>query len=259
MTTAALSHVNVLGTKVAALNRETAAGQIDRWICQGDTGRHVCVTGVHGVMESFRSADIRRAHNSADACAPDGMPMTWVGRVRGHRTMNRVYGPDLMLDLLELSAEKEYSNFFYGGAEGVADDLKTRMERRFPGLNVVGTHCPPFRPLEPDEKTELITDVNRVAPHIFWVGLSTPKQELFMNEFCAELKANVMIGVGAAFDFHTGRVRQAPRWMMRAGLEWFFRLCMEPRRLGPRYLRNNPAFIWHILLQETGIRRYPLD
>jgi N-acetylglucosaminyldiphosphoundecaprenol N-acetyl-beta-D-mannosaminyltransferase len=173
--------------------------------------------------------------------------------------MDRVYGPDLMLALLELSAKKGYSHFFYGGAEGVAEELKARMGRRFPGLNVVGTHCPPFRPLEPDEKDRLIEKVDGLAPNFFWVGLSTPKQELFMTEFHERLNANVMLGVGAAFDFHTGRVRQAPRWMMRAGLEWFFRLCTEPRRLGPRYLRNNPAFIWHMLLQGTGVRTYPID
>jgi N-acetylglucosaminyldiphosphoundecaprenol N-acetyl-beta-D-mannosaminyltransferase len=259
MTTAALPTVNVLGTRVAALNMESAVDRIDRWIAQGESGRYVCVTGVHGVMESRRRPEVRLAHNSADACVPDGMPMTWVGRLRGHRTMNRVYGPDLMVELLGLSAKKGYSNFFFGGAEGVADDLKTRMVEKFPGLNVVGTYCPPFRPLRPDERDRLIAQVERVAPNIFWIGLSTPKQELFMHEYFGKLNATVMIGVGAAFDFHTDRVRQAPRWMMRAGLEWLFRFFTEPRRLGPRYLRNNPAFIWHILLQEAGVRRYPLD
>ncbi|MFC2144333.1 WecB/TagA/CpsF family glycosyltransferase [Acidobacteriota bacterium] len=259
MTTDAPHNVNVLGTKVAALNMKSAVAEIDRWVSNGDIGRYVCVTGVHGVMEGFRRPEVRRAHNSADACVPDGMPMTWVGRWRGHRMMNRVYGPDLMLELLQLSVQKNYSHFFYGGAEGVAVELKGRMEEKFPGLKVAGTFCPPFRPLDDGEKAQLIAEVNRLAPNIFWVGLSTPKQELFMNEFCGDLKANVMIGVGAAFDFHTGRVRQAPRWVMRAGLEWLFRLCMEPRRLGPRYLRNNPAFVYNIILQETGIRDYPLD
>ena len=257
MTDNHVPHVNVLGTRIAAFNLETAVDQIDTWLSQDDTGRYVCVTGVHGVMESLRNPEVCRAHNSASACVRDGMPMTWVGRFRGHSAMNRVYGPDLMLSLLSLSAQKGYSNFFYGGAEGVADELKFRMEEKFPGLIVAGTYCPPFRPLNAEEKSQVTADINRQQPDLLWVGLSTPKQELFMEEFHNELDTKVMIGVGAAFDFHTGRVPQAPRWMMRAGLEWFFRLCMEPRRLGPRYLRNNPAFLWHIFLQQTRIRHYP--
>jgi N-acetylglucosaminyldiphosphoundecaprenol N-acetyl-beta-D-mannosaminyltransferase len=258
MTAEPLPRVNVLGIGVSALNMDTAVDHIRQWLSDKATGRYLCVTGVHGVMESLRNPEVRQAHNSASACVPDGMPMTWVGRLRGHRDMDRVYGPDLMLALLELSARGGFRNYFYGGAEGVADDLALRMTRRFPGLNVVGTHCPPFRPLTADERRNLVADVNRLQPDLMWVGLSTPKQELFMSEFHTMLECKVMIGVGAAFDFHTGRLRQAPRWMMRNGLEWFFRLCVEPRRLGPRYLRNNPAFVWHMFLQQTGIRRYPL-
>jgi N-acetylglucosaminyldiphosphoundecaprenol N-acetyl-beta-D-mannosaminyltransferase len=258
MTAEPLPRVNVLGTGVSALNMRTAVDHVSRWLSDTATGRYLCVTGVHGVMEGLRSPEVRQAHNSASACVPDGMPMTWVGRLRGHRDMDRVYGPDLMLALLELSAREGFRNYFYGGAEGVADDLKLRMTRRFPGLKVVGTHCPPFRPLTADEQRDLVSDVNRLEPDLMWIGLSTPKQELFMSEFHTLLRCKVMIGVGAAFDFHTGRLRQAPRWMMRHGLEWFFRLCVEPRRLGPRYLRNNPAFVWHMLLQQTGIRRYTL-
>jgi N-acetylglucosaminyldiphosphoundecaprenol N-acetyl-beta-D-mannosaminyltransferase len=184
------------------------------------------------------------------------MPMTWVGRLKGHREINRVYGPDLMLRLLELSSQRGYTNFFYGGVEGVADQLAERMQSKFPGLNIVGTYCPPFRPLLEPEKRQLIDEVNRVKPDFIWVGLSTPKQELFMSEYRSLLEAKVMLGVGAAFDFHTGRVRQAPRWMMRSGLEWLFRLLMEPRRLGPRYFRSNPAFVWHITKQLFFGRKY---
>jgi len=211
------------------------------------------------VMESLRNPEIQMAHNSATACVPDGMPMTWMGRIYGHKSMNRVYGPDLMLALLELSAERGYANFFYGGAEGVAEELRTRMRENFPGLTVVGTYCPPFRPLKPEEKIEVIDIINDCRPDLLWVGLSTPKQELFMAEFHDQLQCKVMLGVGAAFDFHTGRIRQAPRWMMRAGLEWFFRMCQEPRRLGPRYLRNNPIFLWNVVLQLTKARQFPTE
>jgi len=257
MTSDRIRHVHVLGTKIAAFNMDRAVGQICEWLDGPEIGRYVCVSGVHGVMEGFRDENIKRAHNSADACVPDGMPMTWIGRWYGHKSMDRVYGPDLMLRMLEVSAERGYTNYFYGGAPGVAEALTSRMERRFPGLEVVGTFCPPFRPLQPSEQRDVVDHVNSVEPDLLWVGLSTPKQELFMADFHGALTTKVMLGVGAAFDFHTGTVPQAPRWMMRAGLEWFFRLCMEPRRLGPRYLRNNPAFIWNILLQIAGLRHYP--
>ena len=254
-----IRYLNVLGTRLAALNMEMAVDLISSWVEADKRGRYVCVTGVHGVMEGFRCSSIRQAHNSADACVPDGMPMTWIGRIRGHRSMDRVYGPDLMLELLALSARKGYTSYFLGGAEGVAEELRVRMTAQFPGLRVSGTFCPPFRPLAPEEEERVIADINRVHPDLMWIGLSTPKQELLMADFRDRVDCKVMLGVGAAFDFHTGRVRQAPRWMMRAGLEWFFRLCMEPRRLGPRYLRNNPVFMWHIFLQLTGIRDYPVD
>ena len=251
--------INVLGTAVDALNLDEAVDNICQWMDDETTGRYVCVTDVHCIMQSYRRPEVRDAYNSASLCVPDGMPLTWVGRARGQRTMGRVYGPDLMLRLLEVSAQKGYTNFFYGGADGVAEDLKRRMTLRFPDLEVVGTYCPPFQPLTIEGKEELISIVNDLRPDFLWIGLGAPKQELFMREFHENLDAKVMIGVGAAFDFHTGRVRQAPRWMMGAGLEWFFRLCMEPRRLAPRYFRNNPAFIWHVFLQLSGIRKYPTE
>ncbi|HQP88206.1 MAG TPA: WecB/TagA/CpsF family glycosyltransferase [Thermoanaerobaculia bacterium] len=251
--------VNALGTRVAALNLDEAVRLVGTWLREDATGRYVCATDVHCIMESYRRPEVRRAYNSADLCVPDGMPLTWLGRLRGNCTMNRVYGPDLMLRLLRLSAESGITNFFLGGDEGVADELSRRMTLRFPGLRTVGTHTPPFRPLLPREKDNLIQQINALQPDLIWVGLGAPKQDLFMFEFHQALNSKVMIGVGAAFDFHTGRIRQAPRWMMPLGLEWFFRLCVEPRRLGPRYLRNNPSFLWHIFLQETGIRHYPLD
>jgi N-acetylglucosaminyldiphosphoundecaprenol N-acetyl-beta-D-mannosaminyltransferase len=259
MTSLRKPRINVVGTTIDALNLDEAVDEICRWMDDESTGRYVCVTDVHCIMQSYRRPDVRTAYNSASLCVPDGMPLTWFGWVRGHRTMGRVYGPDLMLRLLEVSAREGYTNFFCGGAEGVAEDLERRATRRFPNLRVVGTYCPPFRPLTQREREEFISTVNDLQPDFLWVGLGAPKQDLFMKEFHQLLTAKVMIGVGAAFDFHTGRLRQAPRWMMKAGLEWFFRLCMEPRRLAPRYFRNNPAFIWHVFLQLSGLRKYPTD
>jgi N-acetylglucosaminyldiphosphoundecaprenol N-acetyl-beta-D-mannosaminyltransferase len=229
---------------------------LQQWIGEPATARYVCVTGVHGIMESKRDPGIRKIHNNADLVVPDGMPLVWVGRRRGYQTMRRVYGPDLMLAVLERAADVGWTNYFYGGKEGVAEELRERMVRSYPALKVVGTFCPPFRPLTHDEESGVLEEIGRLRPDLLWVGLSTPKQESLMSHWSAcGIASKVMLGVGAAFDFHTGRVPQAPGWMQRNGLEWFFRLCTEPRRLGPRYLRNNPAFLWALVREALRRKR----
>lgn len=250
--------LNVLGTQIGVINLLGAVNLLETWINSPQVGRYVCVTGVHGVMEGLRDPRVRTIHNRADAVMPDGMPLTWLGWCHGYRDMNRVYGPDLMLAMLEVSAQKGYTNYFYGGKGGVVDDLARRMSVRFPGLRVVGTYSPPFGPLSLAEEAFILSEINMVKPDFLWIGLSTPKQEIQMAGFSGKVQAKVMIGVGAAFDFHTGRVRQAPFWIQRAGLEWLFRLCMEPRRLAGRYLRNNPLFLFNVVLQMTGLRSYPV-
>jgi N-acetylglucosaminyldiphosphoundecaprenol N-acetyl-beta-D-mannosaminyltransferase len=187
------------------------------------------------------------------------MPLVWAGRLQGRKEMSRVYGPDLMLAALELSERKGYRQFFYGGANGTAEALRQRLLRRFPKLQIVGTFEPPFRPLNRDEEAKLKGQVQAGRPDIMWIGLSTPKQEKFMAEYLGRLEVTLMAGVGAAFDIHAGRVRQAPVWMRRGGLEWLFRLCCEPRRLWKRYLKNNPLFLLRIFCQWTGLRKYPLN
>jgi N-acetylglucosaminyldiphosphoundecaprenol N-acetyl-beta-D-mannosaminyltransferase len=221
---------------------------IDGWITSGDR-QYVCVTGVHGVMESQRDASLRQIHNAAGLVTPDGMPLVWLSRWRGFRNTTRVYGPDLMLAVCERSLAAGYRHFFYGGDEGVSERLVRRLEKRFPGLIVAGTYSPPFRPMTPEEGEDVVRRINDAKPDIVWVGLSTPKQERWMAEFVNRLTASVLIGVGAAFDFNAGVKRQAPLWMQRSGLEWLFRLASEPRRLGRRYLVNNPSFVWLTLLQ----------
>jgi len=149
-------------------------------------------------------------------------------------------------------------HFFFGGVPGVAPLLAERLAARFPGLAVAGAATPPFRPLDTPETDAFRAEITRTRPDVIWIGLGTPKQELFMAAHAAGLDAGVLVGVGAAFDFHSGRVRQAPRWMQRGGLEWLFRLATEPRRLGARYLVTNPLFVFHVLAQLTGLRAYPL-
>ncbi len=254
-TTSRVPRANVLGVGVGAINLTQATQLILEAVRQNRKG-YVAVTGVHGVSEAQADIEFRRILNSAFLNTPDGMPLCWVGRFQGFKAMDRVYGPDLMLELCAASTDGSVRHFLYGGEPGVAEALRSSLESRFPGLCVCGTHSPPFRPLNHEEEADLVRQMERLRPDIFWVGLSTPKQERFMAAYLEKLPVRIMIGVGAAFDMHSGRVRQAPYWMQRSGLEWFFRLTQEPRRLWKRYLINNPLFVARILAQFTGLKRY---
>jgi N-acetylglucosaminyldiphosphoundecaprenol N-acetyl-beta-D-mannosaminyltransferase len=248
--------INVLGVGISVLNLRTALAVIADAVSARRQG-YICVTGVHGVMEAQDDAAFKKTLNAAFLCTPDGMPMVWAGKLCGEREMSRVYGPDLMLDVCAWSETSGAKHFFYGGADGVAELLVQKLKAKFPKLQVVGASTPPFRALNETEVENLQAQVAAARPDIFWVGLSTPKQENFMAEFLPKLDATLMIGVGAAFDFHSGRVRQAPRWMQRSGLEWLYRLGSEPRRLAKRYFRNNPRFVWNFLGQLTGVKKFP--
>jgi N-acetylglucosaminyldiphosphoundecaprenol N-acetyl-beta-D-mannosaminyltransferase len=183
------------------------------------------------------------------------MPLVWLGP----RGVERVYGPDLMLAVCDAGRAIGLRHYFYGGSPDVAQTLAQNLELRFPGLVIASTFTPPFRELNTSEFAALQADVARTRPDVIWVGLSTPKQERFMAAHAESLQTGLLIGVGAAFDFHSGRIRQAPRWIQRSGFEWLFRLCMEPRRLGPRYLKTNPLFLLRIAAQVTGLKKYPVD
>ena len=250
--------VNVLGVGISVLNLPSALAEISAAVRERRKG-YICVTGVHGVMEAQADENFKRILNGAFLCTPDGMPMVWAGKFAGHREMRRVYGPDLMLDVCAWSETSGAKHFFYGGTDGVAELLVQKLKVKFPKLIVAGTFTPPFRALNEIEVKNLQAQVAAAQPDIFWVGLSTPKQEKFMAEFLPKLDATLMIGVGAAFDFHSGRVKQAPRWMQRSGLEWLFRLGSEPRRLAKRYFRNNPLFILKFFAQLAGLKKYPLS
>jgi N-acetylglucosaminyldiphosphoundecaprenol N-acetyl-beta-D-mannosaminyltransferase len=246
----------VVGVGIDAVDPARALEAIEGWIARGERG-YVCVCNVHVVMESRRDDGLRRIVNTASLAVPDGVPLVWVGRLKGHSGVRRVYGPDLTLLLCERAAQRGYRCFFYGGAPGVAEQLAETLRRRFPALKVVGAEAPPFRPLTAEEDAEAVARINAAAPDLVFVGLGCPKQERWMGTHRDRLQAAGLLGVGAAFDFHTGRVRQAPRWMMRAGLEWLYRLGQEPRRLWHRYLVYNPLFVLAVALELLGLRRYP--
>jgi N-acetylglucosaminyldiphosphoundecaprenol N-acetyl-beta-D-mannosaminyltransferase len=253
-----LGRVNILGVGVSAINMEQALNAIERWIVQRQP-HYVCVTGVHGIVESQGNNSLRRVHNAAGLVTPDGMPLVWLARFHGRNHVERVYGPDLMLALCDRSISKGYKHFLYGGAESVPERLANSLKQRYPELQIVGSYSPPFRPLTNEEDKQTVQAINEANPDVVWIGLSTPKQERWMAEHIGRLTAPVLIGVGAAFDFHSGLKRQAPRWMQRSGLEWLFRLATEPRRLWRRYLVNNPLFTLLVLQQALRVRRYSLD
>jgi len=248
-----LPRVNVLGVGIHAIDMDTALRESERLLA-GDCKGYVCVTGVHGVMESQDDPALRAILNQAFLCVPDGMPTVWVGKLQGFRNMRRVYGPDFMLDMCRRSQVRGYRHFLYGGAPGVVELLKARLEIQMPWLNIVGTYAPPFGPLSSTEEFEVMNRVAQARPDILWVGLSTPKQEWFMAEYCGRLEVKLMVAVGAAFDLHAGLRRDAPPWMKSCGLQWLHRLGQEPLRLAPRYLKQNPRFVWHMCRHMTRWR-----
>lgn len=248
---------NVLGVGISAVNIPTAVEIVKGWISRREPN-YVCVTGVHGVMESQKDENLKAIHNRAGLVVPDGMPMVWLSRLAGFGSVDRVYGPDLMLALCAASEQSGVRHYFYGGKDGVPEMLAERLSTVFPRLQVAGMLSPPFRPLGEREDAEIVDRINGASPDIVWIGLSTPKQERWMSAHLGRITAPAMIGVGAAFDFHAGLKRQAPHWMQRSGLEWLFRMLTEPRRLAGRYLANNPRFVWRIALQLVGLRAYVL-
>ncbi|HKT10618.1 MAG TPA: WecB/TagA/CpsF family glycosyltransferase [Terriglobia bacterium] len=244
----------VLGVPVNAIQIPGAIAAMEEWVRERAGTHFVTVTGMHGVVEAQHQPGFKNILNSADLVVPDGMPLVWIGRRHGYNMPRRVYGPELMETFFKTTG-KRYSHFFYGGADGVADLLAARMRNRY-GIRVAGVYSPPFRSLTVEEEGQIADMIQEAAPDVLWVGLSTPKQEQWMWAFHDKVDVPVMVGVGAAFDFHTGRVRQAPVWMREHGLEWFFRLVSEPRRLWRRYLIYGSQFVWNVNLEFLKLRKF---
>jgi N-acetylglucosaminyldiphosphoundecaprenol N-acetyl-beta-D-mannosaminyltransferase len=247
--------VNILGVRVHATNMDRALLWIEAALARGDKG-YVCVTGVQGIMEAQSDSNLKGIINRSVLTIPDGRPTVWVGWMRGLFEMRQVTGPDMMLRIFALSAEKGYTHFFYGGNTGIAEQLKDAMTERFPGVKVLGTYTPPFRPLNAEEQAELVRTIAELKPDFFWVGLSTPKQEKFMYQLISKLDTRLMLGVGAAFDIHTGRIKDAPYWMKFAGVQWMHRIYQDPSRLWRRYCVNNPKFVYHLMREFLGLEKY---
>lgn len=240
----------VLGVEVDAAE---FAKTLERVLRAPETGERLAIhfATVHSLVEAHDQNEVRDAL-ATGIVEPDGMPLVWIGKVAG-RSVERVCGPDFMPALIEQGIPLGRRHFFYGGAEGVPETIAERLMERFPGLQVAGTFSPPFRPLTNEERDAVIQRINEADPDYVWVGLGTPKQDLWLAENRPRLNASALLAVGAAFDLLAGRRRRAPRWMQRTGTEWIYRLATEPRRLWARYTLVNARFVG--LLLRDRLRR----
>jgi N-acetylglucosaminyldiphosphoundecaprenol N-acetyl-beta-D-mannosaminyltransferase len=241
------SHYNVLGTNVSITNLRKSVALIEEWSIAREA-RTVCFRDVHGIVKALDDPELASAHRGASLVAPDGMPIVWIGRLKGH-VLGRTYGPDVMAAVMARSVEVGLSHYLYGGKEGVAEKLKTNMTALYGSINFAGVETPPFHDLDAGELLELANRIKASGATTLWIGISSPRQEKLMARLTQHLNLPIL-AVGAAFDFHSDTVRQAPRWLRNIGFEWAFRLASEPKRLASRYLTSIPKFLYLILKSE---------
>lgn len=242
-----ISSVNILGIPLYAGTLSSAVNLVINRCCEVSISKNlrISATGAHGLVTSYKIQSFKRTLSTCYLNLPDGMPGVWIGRLKGQRQMQRCYGPDFFELLIKRSAEYKINHFFCGGKSGIAEKLRQVCQDKMHNTNIRGTYCPPFRTMTDNELQELGKHIDSCNTDILWIGLSTPKQELFAEKIAQFTNVRFIISVGAAFDFHTGNVIQAPKILQRSGLEWFFRLCMEPKRLFRRYSKIVPLFIFY--------------
>jgi N-acetylglucosaminyldiphosphoundecaprenol N-acetyl-beta-D-mannosaminyltransferase len=245
---------SVLGVRVNAVQIPEVIRLFEGWIAERSQSRFVAVCNVHMVMEAQSNPQFLAMLNSSGLTVPDGKPLTWLGRHRGFDLNRRVYGPDLFQDFLAATRTRGYRHFFYGGRAEVTERMVEIVRERYPGTEIAGYYAPPFRPLTPQEDAHVIDLIRESRADILWVGLGCPKQEIWMYEHRERLNVPVMIGVGQAFNIVAGSLKQAPAWMRENGLEWLFRLLLEPRRLWRRYLLYNARFLFCIARELLGYK-----
>ncbi|MBU1862629.1 MAG: WecB/TagA/CpsF family glycosyltransferase [Candidatus Omnitrophica bacterium] len=244
-----ITKVDILGTRICVLTMEKTINLIETFIQTG--GHHyVCICPVSTIVACKQDDELRTIVNTADLATPDGMPLVWLIRLKTNEKVDRVYGPDLMVDFMNATNTKKYSHFFFGGKQDVPEKMAKKFTNMFSGLRIAGCYSPPFRSLSNEEENKEIEMINNATPDIVWVGIGSPKQEKWMKKNVSKLNAAVIIGVGAAFDFHSGVKKQAPLWLRNIGMEWFFRLLTEPLRLWRRYLVGNTLFVYWLIKEQ---------
>jgi N-acetylglucosaminyldiphosphoundecaprenol N-acetyl-beta-D-mannosaminyltransferase len=243
---------NILGVNIAAINMEWLLNFLNSKIKShfGNllTGDYICVSNVHTTVISYEESSYCKIQNGGLMAIPDGNPLSIVGRIRGHKDMDRITGPSLMAELFKVSVEKGYRHYFYGSKEETLDKLYTALKKTYPGIQVSGMYSPPFRSLTVDEDKAIVKRINETKADFVWVGLGAPKQEKWMAEHLGRVNG-LMIGVGAGFDYFAGNIQRAPEWMQKCSLEWLYRLVQEPRRLFFRYLSTNTIFILQAIIK----------
>jgi len=245
----------LLGIPVSMIDYDGAIAVMDELVASRRRG-YVCAAPVHALMVARDDPEMREALRGSTLVVPDGMPLVWAANLLGEHLRDRVYGPELMLRYSDRCAEKGHRVWLYGGRDqGSLVQLALSMRRRHPGISIVGGYSPPFRPLTEEEEDTIVEQINQAKPDVLWVGIGVPKQEKWMARMRERLDVPVMCGVGAAFDFHAGRISMAPSWMQDRGLEWIYRIVQEPKRLLPRYLYTNPRFVLAFARQYVAQKR----
>ena len=239
------NYLNFFGTKISVTNKNELLMHIDQ-LKNKEQASYVTFSNVHVIVTGYHDHDLKEAVNSADIASPDGMPLVVAGRHKKF-DIERCTGPDTMEDLFRIGNEKGYSHYFYGSTEETLEKLSINLLDKYPGNQVVGRCAPPFRPLSVEEDMLIMDEINDLSPDFVWIGLGAPKQEIWMYKHKDRLNRGVMLGVGAAFDFHAELKKRAPEWMQNRGLEWLYRLIKEPKRLFARYTKTNWLFLWYLV------------
>ncbi len=250
---------NFTGIGVDVLTYEDMLHQCDQWLREKQArSRHIACVNVNCVVEALLHPRIKALFNTADIVGPDGMPFVYWIRLFSGQKCDRFYAPDIVNEVSKIAVQRDYRIFLYGGADDAAGKMKQHLEREFPGINVVGTYAPPFRPLTPDEDAEVCRLINDARPDFVFVGLGSPKQDIWIQEHLSAIPGTIMVACGATFDFFSHRIPQAPTWIQKSGFEWLFRLLQDPKRLWKRYTYYNVLFLWNFFLQLTGLKVFPL-
>lgn len=248
-----MKRCTILNTNINVTNMDEVLHMLDQCL-EEKRGDYICVANVHTTVMAFRDEKYRKIQNESWMTIPDGKPLSLVSRKRGFTDAQRVPGPDLMVKVFEASKKRGYRHFFYGSTDQTLRMLRENIEKKYPYLDVVGMYSPPFRPLTEEEDQQIIMMINETYPDFVWVGLGAPKQEIWMAEHKNKIQA-IMIGVGAAFDFEAGVVKRAPKWMQEMYLEWLHRILQDPKRLIPRYVSTNAAFLWNVYKEGKQIHK----
>jgi N-acetylglucosaminyldiphosphoundecaprenol N-acetyl-beta-D-mannosaminyltransferase len=235
---------NILGVNLGAINMEWLLNYLDKNI-KALSGDYICVSNVHTTVMSYEDREYCKIQNEGILAIPDGGPLSKIGRKRGFRDMKRTTGPDLMEEIFSISPIKGYKHYFYGSTSETLEKMRINLEKKYPGISIVGMHSPPFQPLDSDEDREIVQLIKDVQPDFIWVGLGAPKQEIWMSEHQGKI-CGLMVGVGAGFDYFANNIKRAPLWMQKSNLEWLYRLLQDPKRLFKRYLKVNTKFLWLI-------------